>query len=205
VRTRKTTLALGALALVGTPLLASSPAGGGAAATCNGRTVTIDLGEPMSPGGAAPEGRAFHEGTEGDDVILGTASSEEIHGLGGDDVICGQGGNDLLLGGEGLDRLFGGGGPDELRQNDAAGGLLAGGRGADVLIGNGGNDTLRGGADDDDLLGYRGNDSLDGGSGVTIVMAPPVPEGPPLPDSDECNGGPGRDTAENCEAVTNFP
>jgi Ca2+-binding RTX toxin-like protein len=198
----KTMVALGALTLAGTPLLTAGPATGGSA-RCNGQPVTIDLnGGNMSPSQVGPLGRAMFDGTEGDDVILGTPAGEDIHGLGGDDVICGQGGSDLLTGDAGKDRLFGGGGSDELHQNGLEGGLLAGGVGPDQLIANGGNDTLRGGPDNDTLLGYRGNDALDGGSGITILA--PAAEGP-IPDSDDCNGGPGRDTEQNCETSSNFP
>ena len=202
MRMRRTSLALGALALTGTSLLTAGPASS-QPPTCNGQVVTIDLNGPMSPGQAEPLGRNIYEGTEGDDVILGTSSGEDIHGLGGDDVICGQGGNDLLTGDAGRDRLFGGAGPDTLRQSSADGGLLSGGDGNDELFGNGGNDTLRGGRDNDTLLGLRGNDALDGGTGTTIPISPPP--GPPFPESDACNGGPGLDTQQNCESSSNFP
>lgn len=202
MRTRKTLLGLGALTLAGLPLAVAGPAGGGTQPRCNGQVVTIDLNNPPMNPEVTSEGRLIHNGTEEDDVILGTPSGEDIHGLGGNDVICAGGGNDLVTGDAGKDRLFGGLGPDELRQGSAEGGLLAGGRGEDLLVGQAGNDTLRGGPDNDELIALRGNDSLNGGSGITIITSP---EGSPLPDDDDCNGGIGRDTATNCETTTNVP
>ena len=72
-----------------------------AAATCDGRTATIEV--PATDYDTAPV-----VGTPGDDVIVGTAGRDTIDGAGGNDVICGLGGPDTLAGGEGDDRLFGG-------------------------------------------------------------------------------------------------
>jgi Ca2+-binding RTX toxin-like protein len=209
VRARKTTLALGALALAGVPFVPLGSAQA-APATCNGREVTIDLNNPMAPeASTGSEGTLpIFDGTAEDDVILGTPNAEIIHGLGGDDVICARGGGDRVYGGAGKDRLFGGGGDDQLRQQEAleglpVGGLLAGGDGEDRLTGAAGNDTVRGGQDSDVLVGNLGNDALDGGTGTTIA-ARPGSEGLDLA-VDDCNGGPGRDREANCENSRNFP
>jgi hypothetical protein len=95
----------------------------------------------------------------------------------GDDRL--EGADDIVDGGPGADRLFGetadgGPGVDELRLGD---------------------DLLRGGDDDDRLLGddfvavetvTGGNDSLECGPGT-----------------DFADGGPGDDTATQCEVVVN--
>jgi Ca2+-binding RTX toxin-like protein len=200
VRARRSILVLGSLVLAGSPILVPTAAGA-APPTCDGHAVTINLNEPMSPGGspAAEGGDPIHyHGTSGPDVILGTSNGEIIDGLGGNDRICAGIGLDVVNGGPGQDRLFGGSNDDRLRQN-GGGGLLAGGNGADTLRGGSGNDTLRGGRDSDTLLGLLGNDALDGGTGVSIILDPPDTS------SDNCNGGPGHDTQLRCETSSNFP
>jgi Ca2+-binding RTX toxin-like protein len=71
------------------------------------------------------------QGTNRDDVIIGTKQGEGIDAKRGDDVIRGRGGSDNAIRGDGGDdRLKGGGGPDQ----------LGGGRGQDVLKGGPGFD-----------------------------------------------------------------
>lgn len=72
-----------------------------AAATCDGRTATIEV--PATGYVTAPV-----VGTPGDDVIVGTAGADTIDGAGGNDLICGVDGPDRITGGPGDDRLFGG-------------------------------------------------------------------------------------------------
>jgi Ca2+-binding RTX toxin-like protein len=124
-------------------------------ATCDGRTVTIDLNLGQVP-------------TAGDDVILGTPSGDLIVGGNGNDVICGQGGDDRIVGGPGDDRIIGGPGGD----------WLAGNSGDDVIVGNGdadliyagsGNDFVRSGNGDDTVYGNGGRDLLLGGNGDDII------------------------------------
>ncbi len=64
------------------------------------------------------------EGTEGDDVLVGTPDPDEINGLGGNDIITGLEGDDILDGGDGDDRIEGGAGED----------TLTGGAGNDTLV-----------------------------------------------------------------------
>ena len=130
-------------------------------------------------------GRAFINGSGGNDTLNGGGWYDRIFGGSGRDLITGgtsvvdpgtgsftydvlrgQGGNyDTLIGGAGNDKLNGGIGHDRLE----------GRGGQDVLTGESGNDTLLGG-DGDDRLYERGNldmtltDSrLSGGLGTDVV------------------------------------
>ena len=116
------------------------------AASCNGLTVTVNIGAGQLP-------------TVGDDVILGTSGADVINALGGDDTICALGGNDTINGGGGIDTVFGDDGDDRLNGN-AGNDVLNGGDGEDTLRGQNGNDTLNGENDDDDLIGGVGIDEL---------------------------------------------
>lgn len=183
--------------LLATTAFIAQPAGA-QAPTCQGATVTVDLGA-----GDVPTGN--------DDVILGTASSDTINGLGGNDTICSLGGNDNIYGGPGDDLIYGGGGNDWIAGGPGAdtiygqpggdtlnGGsgndLLLGGPGFDVIYGNegddnvqgaGGNDTLYGGDGDDDMYGKPGDDIMHGGDGDDEMFG--------AAGDDEMYGGPGAD------------
>jgi Ca2+-binding RTX toxin-like protein len=127
------------------------------------------------------------QGTDGDDVIVGTAAADVIRGGGGrdriragagDDLVCGEegddtlsgaSGNDTLVGGPGADRLNGGGGNDTLLGGDDADDLK-GGSGDDDLDGGAGDDRVRGGGGIDTLRGGAGVDRLDGGGGVDLCI-----------------------------------
>lgn len=65
-------------------------------------------------------------GTEDDDIVIGSSLSEEIYGLDGNDKIQGNAGNDTIYGGKGDDIISGGSGFDKLYGQD----------GNDVLIGD---------------------------------------------------------------------
>ncbi len=95
------------------------------------------------------------------------------------DFLIGTPGDDVIVGLAGNDVIFGRGGDD----------IICGNRGHDILFGMRGNDTLVGGRGRDILLGQRGNDMLDGGPGRDPF----------------CHGGPGTDTAVNCERVFQVP
>ena len=71
------------------------------------------------------------DGTEGDDIILGTDDGEVISGLGGDDQILGGAGHDMISGGPGADELHGGAGHDVLC-GDGADTVVEGGPGTDL-------------------------------------------------------------------------
>ena len=126
-------------------------------------------------------------GTEGDDILIGTENNDAINGLGGDDVLQGENGRDtlsggdgddtiggdngadFLLGGEGEDILAGGDGADRIEGN-LSDDLIAGGRGDDSLFAGAGNDTLNGDSGNDRLRGGNGNDNLRGNSGNDFIQ-----------------------------------
>jgi Ca2+-binding RTX toxin-like protein len=99
------------------------------------------------------------EGTDGDDLIVGTRDADVIKGGGGRDRIRSGDGDDLLCGDEGDDDLTGASDDD----------TLVGGPGEDGLNGGSGFDTLNGGDDDDDLTGGGDDDDLDGGAGDDTI------------------------------------
>lgn len=70
-------------------------------------------------------------GTNANDLILGSAGNDTIDGKNGDDCIVGGDGNDNLAGGPGNDVLVGGSGDD----------ALDGGPGNDICYGGPGTDT----------------------------------------------------------------
>jgi Ca2+-binding RTX toxin-like protein len=80
-----------------------------------------------------------HNGTPGNDTIVGGALNDVSFGLGGNDVLTGLASTDILDGGAGNDWLDGG------VEND----LLKGGAGNDTLIGGTGLDEMIGGAGND--------------------------------------------------------
>ncbi|OWU83854.1 hypothetical protein ATO6_15640 [Oceanicola sp. 22II-s10i] len=91
------------------------------------------------------------EGTEDNDILVGTSGIDLLTGLGGDDVLLGLEGDDQLDGNAGGDAILGGKGDD----------LLQGVTGDDVLVGGRGEDTLDGGAGDDLLVGSDGIRDID--------------------------------------------
>ena len=108
---------------------------------CNGRPAShtwLDAsGQP---------GPTFFDGTNGDDVIVGSDGDDNIDAGPGDDWICGGPGDDSLDGGDGDD-------------------VVIGGTGDDGPSGGPGNDTVVGGAGDDDPEGGPGHDFIVGGDG----------------------------------------
>jgi Ca2+-binding RTX toxin-like protein len=97
------------------------------------------------------------DGSDGDDVLVGTFFDDQISGYAGDDSLMGDSGADVLEGGAGNDLLGGGGGND----------TLYGGDGADFLGGATGDDSVFGGTGDDQLYYAEGggNDALNGEEG----------------------------------------
>ena len=128
-------------------------------------------------------------GTENDDILVGSSGNDVIRGAGGNDQLFGNSGDDVLDGGAGADRILGGSGNDTVDYANSPGAVvvdLATGSGqggwaeGDLLIavenviGSNGNDQLSGsssanilnGGDGDDVLdGRGGNDTLIGGIG----------------------------------------
>lgn len=82
------------------------------------------------------------EGTDGDDILVGTAARNVLYAHGGNDQVAGQAGSDDLFGGTGDDMLLGEDGNDTL-YGEAGNDVLDGGLGYDVLIGGAGDDTYR--------------------------------------------------------------
>lgn len=73
------------------------------------------------------------------------------NGTQGNDLILGTTGGDLLQGKKGDDCIIGGDGDDTLR----------GGQDNDILLGGAGDDTLDGGKEYDECYGQAGNDNID--------------------------------------------
>ncbi|HKP23450.1 MAG TPA: calcium-binding protein [Dongiaceae bacterium] len=104
-----------------------------------------------------------HNGTPGNDTIVGGATNDVSFGLGGNDVLSGFGDGDILDGGIGNDFLDGG------TMND----VLKGGAGRDTLVGGAGEDTMTGGTGNDF---YSVDDLTDqvieaAGGGIDLVQA----------------------------------
>jgi hypothetical protein len=169
------------------------------------------------------------EGTRGPDFICGRLGDDTIRAFGdddlilsdnttffgnpgaegGDDLVFAGGGNDEVLPGPGDDTVFGGTGADFLAlavgDDEGFGGQgadnIIGGLGGDKLFGRRGGDMLAGGPGDDLVHGGRGNDLLAG----ELPPPPPGTEPPPLPGApsinDVCIGGPGIDSAVDCDRV----
>ena len=177
----------------------------------NDGDTRTDFGD--DPGCASPEDDSETDGcdingTQGNNVLVGTGAGEIICGRGGNDTISGRGGADDIRGGFGLDRVSAGSGRDRVTGGSGAD-VLNGEDGRDTLLGEGGADTLRGGAgndrlrggngpdrlrggsDNDVLRGGRGRDSLKGGRGNDFLDGGPR--------ADTCLGGPGVDTRRRCE------
>jgi len=114
-------------------------------------------------------GPTFIDGTDGDDVIVGSDGDDNIDGGRGDDWICGGPGDDSLDGGDGND-------------------VVIGGTGDDGPSGGPGNDTVDGGPGDDDPEGGPGHDYLIGGPGDDWMKSSDDNE------SDKVDAGDGFDT-----------
>ena len=108
------------------------------------------------------------QGTEGDDIILGTFNPDIIFGKGGDDAIQGREATDTLYGNAGNDNLQGGTSPDILFGGDGND-FIAGGFEDDFLCGGNGDYKLYAQSGDDILVGGSGKDYFDCGDGVDLV------------------------------------
>ena len=73
-------------------------------------------------------------GTNANDLILGSAGNDNMNAQGGDDIILAGAGNDILIGNRGDDVLYGQSGDDD----------LSGGRQTDICDGGTGTDTSDG-------------------------------------------------------------
>lgn len=99
--------------------------------------VTIDLTNAANSTGIALGDTFFSietiQGSDFDDIFVGTAAQDRLFGLDGGDTMDGGLGNDLLEGGNGADILNGGGDAD----------ILRGGSGDDILTGGTGKDRFQ--------------------------------------------------------------
>ncbi len=124
---------------------------------CAGREATI----------VATEGGII-DGTDGDDVIVGSPAADTINAGAGNDIICGAGGADVIVGGPGRDVIEGNQGADTIWGNQGRD-VIRGGPGNDVIRGGFGSDVIFGGPNADTILGGNGKDFLRGGTGNDIV------------------------------------
>ena len=90
------------------------------------------------------------EGSDGDDLIIGSRRTDALHGSFGNDTILGMGGNDGLLGGVGRDLLRGGAGDDFLGGSDSLDAVLDPDNNIDTIFGDGGFDFAT--VDDIDIV-----------------------------------------------------
>jgi Ca2+-binding RTX toxin-like protein len=153
--------------------------------------VTVDLATGTGTGDA--EGDVLQNidrvnGSQHDDVLIGSGRNDNLGGAGGDDVLrggtgadslSGDAGDDVLRGGAGADRLFGGDGMDTADYSLAAArvamDLVTGGtageatgdryQSIEILRGTNLNDSLVGDANANVLEGGAGADTLDGRGG----------------------------------------
>ena len=95
-------------------------------------------------------GPALIDGTDHDDVIVGSDGDDHIDAGHGDDLVCGGAGHNDIHGGEGDDAILGGADDDH----------LDGGEGFDTVVGFGGDDTVAGGPGEDVLIGGSGDDVM---------------------------------------------
>ncbi|MGJ8583133.1 MAG: Hint domain-containing protein [Marinosulfonomonas sp.] len=111
---------------------------------------------------------AVINGTNKNDILVGTPEADQIDGKGGDDQLYGNAGDDDILGGNGSDEIFGGAGDDTIDGGNAAD-TIDGGLGDDTIDGGDGDDFIDSGAGDDTVLGGSGQDLVYAGSGNDTV------------------------------------
>lgn len=118
------------------------------ATRCDGLlpTLTVVPGVPL-------------QGTDGDDIILGTNGADVIDAGAGDDVVCGLDGKDDINGGSGHDRLFGGSGTDTIR----------GAKGGDHIVSGTGRDRVKAGSGGDTIVVAGTRNKIRGGPGIDRV------------------------------------
>ena len=126
-----------------------------------------------------------YEGTDGDDVVLGSDLSQSILTHAGDDVVCAERGHDTVRAGRGDDVVIGGDGNDRIDMGPGSD-AVEGGDGHDVVVGGTGDDRppaaglpvgveagLFGGSGDDSLYGGSGRDRLKGEGGSDLLCGGP--------------------------------
>ena len=111
---------------------------------------------------------AIIDGSDGNDLEIGTPEADRIRGFGSVDLLRGGGGNDTIEGGNGPDSLYGDQGNDRI-SGGSGDDVIRGGRGNDTLDGGEGEDIVRGDRDNDRIMGSAGADFIDGGPGYDTV------------------------------------
>ncbi len=142
--------------------------------TCQGLNATIYVSGGLIVGGP-DNGQTYTgilDGTNGNDVIVGTSGVDNIDADDGDDVVCGGGDADDIQGADGAD-------------------VLCGEDGSDIIRGGSENDQICGGDGDDDVDGGTGDDQIDGGVGTDVIDG--------SFDNDICVNG---ETNDDCETTT---
>ncbi|MEM6384526.1 MAG: iron-regulated protein frpC, partial [Pseudomonadota bacterium] len=109
-------------------------------------------------------GNGNTQGTNKNDLIIGSLGDDDIDAKDGDDIVLGLSGDDKIDGGLGNDLILGGSGDDTVHGGDGED-TLYGGSGDDIVAGNKGNDDMFGGHGDDLLVWNNGDgsDLIDGG------------------------------------------
>lgn len=115
-----------------------------------------------------------HDGTSGDDQLVGTPLTDVLCAGGGDDVIYPSGGEDLVLGGGGYDYVSYSNLGRSVEADLGAERAFVGQdrstlRGLEGTFGGSGDDVLRGDEGDNVLTGLGGDDLIDGASGRDTV------------------------------------
>lgn len=110
-------------------------------------------------GGQADEFFFRQNGSNEDDIFVGTGANENYNGRGGNDSLMGNYGNDRLNGGAGFDYVFGEGGDDR----------LFGGPSDDHIGGDIGRDIMTGGSGLDNFLYTANGFFLFGGHGFDTI------------------------------------
>jgi Ca2+-binding RTX toxin-like protein len=142
-------------------LLAMTGIPSGAAVFCAGHPVThqgttgndVLVGTPNQDVFLAGKGDDVIRAGKGADIVCAGLGDDKVYAGAGNDIVYGQGGNDLLLGGNDFDTLYGGDGADVLAPQKGFKSVLDGGAGNDrfqILDGR-----------DHDIKGRTGRDTLD--------------------------------------------
>jgi Ca2+-binding RTX toxin-like protein len=159
VKIRKMLAVAGAIAAVttiGTSAAVSAASGPQLKSFCTNTQAAVNAGYTVL---LVPVGGLPFDGTNNDDVIIGTSTRDDIRAQAGDDIVCSLGGNDDVRGGGGEDSIFGDDGRDDLR-GEAGGDFVSGGAQNDDLRGGSSADVLNGGGGTNTCNGGLGNDSL---------------------------------------------
>jgi Ca2+-binding RTX toxin-like protein len=172
---------------------------------------TVGAGKALDGSGSTDTLAGFEhaDGSEHNDLLVGSGDANSLHGNAGDDAIWGGAGNDYLNGGDGFDTLTynmdasgvlvnlsthtatdGSGGSDSVYNFEAVGGSAFG----DTLVGDSGNNFFMGLEGADSIVGNGGFDTAsyqEDTAGVTVNLVTGA----------AADGGGDTDTLEGIQAV----